>query len=567
MRIQISRRKFLQMAGAVSAVASMGALNVVAQPVDQTTATLTLSAEQEAARLLTQSTMGPTFDLIEEVANIGVENWIEEQFEVPATSLESLYVQFEEELGPEPEENELHYSLFRWSWWTAALAAPDAFRQRVALALSEIFVISMETDELFAEQRGVANYYDMLSNNAFGNFRDLLFDVTMHPCMGFYLSHLRNRKANPGENRFPDENYAREIMQLFSIGLFELNQDGSRKLDADGNPIPTYGNDEIREFAKIFTGLTYGGSAINLDEFLFGEPNYLEPMDMYEPEHQPSVKNLLRGTVVPAGQTGMEDINDAIDNLFFHPNVGPFFSRLLIQRLVKSNPSRAYISRVTAAFNDNGQGVRGDMKAIIRAILLDEEARDLSFLDDPTHGKLREPIVRYTHLLRAMKITSEDDMFRNMGWWTHQSLKQHPMNSPTVFNFFLPDYQPLGPLSESNLVGPEFQITTSVSAITTANFFDAISFGHFTIDQPFDEESDEPLYGDVYLDLDIENDLAEDSEALLDHFDTVMTYGTMSATTRATIRNIIDHFDEEPEYKVMWALYLIMISPDFSVLK
>jgi len=416
MRIQLNRRKFLQMAGAVSAAASLGSFNLLAQPLGGNTATLTLTAQQEAARLLTQSTFGPTFDLIDEVANIGLENWIREQYEIEPHLLEPLYLEFEEELGPEPEENELHYSLFRWTWWTRALAAEDVLRQRVAFALSEIFVISMETDELFAHQQGVANYYDMLLRNAFGNFRDLLFEVTMHPCMGFYLSHLRNRKANPSENRFPDENYAREVMQLFSIGLFELNQDGTRKVDPDGNPIPTYGNDEIREFAKVFTGLTFSGSNISLDEFLYGEPVYTEPMEMFEPEHQPSEKRLLHGTVLPIGQSGMDDINNAIDNLFNHPNVGPFIGRLLIQRLVKSNPSPQYISRVTAAFNDNGQGVRGDMKAVISAILLDEEARDISYFDDPTHGKLREPIVRYTHLLRAMQITSDDNRFRNMGW-------------------------------------------------------------------------------------------------------------------------------------------------------
>lgn len=564
MRIQINRRDFLRMVSAASAAASAGMLGTqaLAQELQPPAALVAGTSPHQAARFLTQATFGPTAQLIDQVADIGIEDWIDQQFELPIGLLEPLYEEFEEELGPEPEENELHYLLFKWCWWTQAMAAEDVLRQRVGLALSEIFVISMETDELFANQKGVANYYDLLLRNAFGNFRDLLFEVTMHPCMGFYLSHLRNRKANPSENRFPDENYAREVMQLFSIGLFELNQDGTRKLDASDNTIPTYGNEEIREFAKVFTGLTFEGNAINLDEFLYGEPNFTEAMEMYEPEHQPSVKQLLRGAVLPAGQSGMQDINDAIDNLFNHENVGPFIGRLLIQRLVTSNPSPDYISRVSAAFADNGHGVRGDMRAVIRAILLDPEARDEHFMSKPTHGRLREPIVRYTHLLRAMKATSEDNKFRNAAWWATESLKQHPMQSPTVFNFFLPTFQPQGPLADAGLVGPEFQITTSVSAITAANFFDAMTFGEHVMEIP-EEEGD---YESVVLNLELENDLAHDPEALLEHLNLVMLYGKLSPEMRQNILNTIQHFEDEPEYRVMWALYLIMNSPEFAVL-
>jgi uncharacterized protein (DUF1800 family) len=563
MRIQLSRRHFLKLASAAGAIATIGAIGVktVGQEL-QPVVPITLTSQHQASRFLTQATLGPTAQLIEKVSDLGIEDWIENQFNLPIGLFEPLYFEFEEELGPEPEENELHYLLFKWCWWTQAMAAQDVLRQRIALALSEIFVISLQNDELEAEQQGVSNYYDMLLRNSFGNFRDLLFDVTMHPCMGFYLSHLRNRKANPSENRFPDENYAREVMQLFSIGLFELNQDGSRKLDGNGNTIPTYGNEQIREFAKVFTGLTFKGNAIDEEEFLYGENDYSSPMEMYEPEHQPSTKNLLRGSVLPAGQSGIQDINDAIDNLFNHENVGPFFGRLLIQRLITSNPSPEYISRVADVFANNGQGVRGDMQAVIKSILLDEEARSESFMSEPTHGKLREPIVRYTHLLRAMKATSEDDKFRNAAWWASDSLKQHPMHSPTVFNFFLPDFQPLGSLSDAGLVAPEFQITTSVSAITAINFFDAMSFGEYAMEIPEEDGDYEP----VMLDLDIENDLANNPEALLDHLDLVMTYGKLSTEMRQNILNTISHFEEEPEYRVMWALYLIMNSPEFAVL-
>jgi len=370
------------------------------------------------------------------------------------------------------------------------MTSPDLLRQRIAFALSEIFVISRRVEFISDDTRGVANYYDLLLTHAFGNFRDLLLDVTLHPAMGAYLSHLGNRKADLSKNRYPDENYAREVMQLFSIGLFELNQDGTQKLDENGEPIPTYTNANITEFAKIFTGLTIephpqflADLAEEGEEFVYNEEYYLDPLGIlykpmiaFEQEHDSGPKTLLNGTVVPAGQGTMADIEAAIDNLFNHPNVGPFIGLRLIQRLVKSNPSPAYVSRVAGTFNDNGQGVRGDMQAVIQAILLDEEARDTSYLNDPTHGMLREPLVRYISLCRTFNATNSSGEYTYVPDHFSQEMLQYVVDSPSVFNFFLPNYQPIGPIAEADLVAPEFQITTSYTAVSAANLFDGAIF-------------------------------------------------------------------------------------------
>ncbi|MCP4416282.1 MAG: DUF1800 domain-containing protein, partial [Chloroflexi bacterium] len=355
----------------------------------------TLTAEQEASRFLAQATLGADLTLIQNVDSLGFEAWINQQFTVSQSQLLNyLYAELYDEAeignGDSPQQE-----LFRYALWQTTLTGSDLLRQRIALALSEIVVISTETDAIYNVANGASDWYDMLLRNAFGNFRTLLQDVTLHPLMGSYLSHAGNRKTDVAQNRFPDENYAREIMQLFTIGLFMLNDDGSLILDGENETIPTYDNSHITEFAKIFTGLQYDFDG---DPHVWWTPDFesgwlnsytaVRPMKMWDEEHEPGSKTLLNGYVVPDGQTGMDDLNEALDHLFNHPNVGPFIGRQLIQRLVKSNPSAAYIGRVTAVFNNNGFDVRGDMQAIIKAILLDDEARNAIFITDPTHGKL-----------------------------------------------------------------------------------------------------------------------------------------------------------------------------------
>jgi uncharacterized protein (DUF1800 family) len=396
----------------------------------------------------------------------------------------------------------------------------------------------------------------MLLRNSFGNFRELLRDVSLHPAMGLYLSHINNRRSDPANNIFPDENYAREIMQLFSIGLFELNIDGSLQLDNNGDPIPTYSNNEIREFAKIFTGFSYGGPGA-----YFGRaypPNFSAPMQMFDAAHEPGSKNLLNGTVVPAGQTGMQDFDAAIDNLFLfnHPNVGPFIGKQLIQRLVTSNPSPAYIERVARAFNGDTTGVRGDMRAVVKAVLLDPDAKAApGTLTD--FGKLREPVVRYASILRQFGANSPDDFIAVLGYFLQQVGKQHPLSAPSVFNFFLPAHSPAGEIADAGLVAPEFQITTSNSIVGISNIIDFVILADYVSDSPQGFEQ-------VSLDFQPYVDLAPDVNALLDRLDIVLTAGTLDAASRQAISNVISDLDDM-NMRARIAIYMFLLSSDYAV--
>ncbi|MGI9271519.1 MAG: DUF1800 domain-containing protein, partial [Woeseiaceae bacterium] len=374
----------------------------------------TVAELNAASRFASQATFGMDFAGIDTIARQGKENWLDSQFALPVSDHVSIAADIvnRREAGEFAAfENDIEYLIYarRLAWWHRTITASDVVRQRVAFALSEIFVVSDNVDDLIVYPFALSGYYDTLLRNAFGNYRDLLRGVTLHPAMGIYLSHVNNRRSDPAANIFPDENYAREVMQLFSIGLFELNIDGSLRLDGDGEPIPTYSNVEIREFAKIFTGLSFGGA-----NPFFGNPapSFAAPMQMFDAEHEPGSKNLLNGIVVPAGQTGMQDIEAALDNLFNHPNVGPFIGKQLIQRLVTSNPSPAYIERVARVFNGDVSGVRGDMRAVVRAVLLDPEAESAA-TTMADFGKLREPVVRYASILRQFGANSSDGFIAN----------------------------------------------------------------------------------------------------------------------------------------------------------
>ncbi|WP_420631665.1 DUF1800 domain-containing protein [Candidatus Leptofilum sp.] len=540
----------------------------------------TLTAEQEASRFLAQATLGADLALIQEVAATGIEPWIDQQFALPQSQiLDYLYSELFDEttIGDYGAEAPWR-SLFRYALWQAVLGGSDLLRQRVALALSEIFVISTEDDAIYAVANGAADWYDMLLRNAFGNFRDLLQDVTLSPLMGRYLSHAGNRKTNVDENRFPDENYAREIMQLFTIGLFLLNDDGSFILDGDNEPIPTYDNSHITEFAKIFTGLQYdfdGDPYVTwIPDFLSGWLNpytAVRPMKMWDEEHEPGSKTLLNGYVVPDGQIGMEDVNEALDHLFNHQNVGPFIGKQLIQRLVKSNPSPAYVARVTAVFNDNGSGVRGDMQAVIKAILLDDEARNPIHIDDPTHGKLREPFFRFTQMVRAFHFTNPQAKFWDAGWDVEGLLRQYMFNAPSVFNFFAPGFRPAGALSDNGLAGPEFQLLNSYTAISTVNFWYSRLWWGYVIDLP---DPTTEIKGQTYdldqpaPDLSYEITLVNDIPALLDHLDLLLTCGTLSTEMRGILETAVTGYRDQnadDEDVVKMAIFLLMSCPEYAV--
>ena len=548
-----------------------------------------LTNEEAASRFLAQATMGATIDLIQYVANIGIEAWIDEQFNIPQSEiLEYIYSDIFDESRLSNYEFPTQ-DLLRFAMWQKLMTGDDLLRQRVALALSEIIVISTQTDELYSAGNGVAKWYDMLLKHAFGNFRDLIYDVTLSPTMGNFLSHAQNRKTDLILNRFPDENYAREVMQLFTIGLFELNEDGSFKLD-NNEPIPTYDNSHITELAKVFTGMTYNhNDDPDVDpEYPIGyEWTWLNahtatvPMKMYEEEHEPGPKRLLNGYVIPAGQSGLQDVSDAVDHLFNHPNVGPFIGRLLIQRLVKSNPSPEYISRVTAAFNNNGSGIRGDMQAVVKAIYLDDEARNESYLSDNQNGKLREPFFRYVHLFRAFNFNNPQNKFWDLGWSLETELRQYMFYSPSVFNFFSPDYRPPGEMGAAGLTGPEFQLMNSYTAISIMNFwYSQFEWGgNFNVPGEYSEYliNDKPLPKIDQPQPDFTTELAfvngNDIDGLINHLDLLLTYGMLSTEMRTIIKNALigmrdtDRVEEDgkPLEIVKLAVYLFMICPDYAI--
>jgi len=479
------------------------------------------------------------------------------------------------------------------AWWGRAMGLPklrpdateeqlpDPLRQRVGFALSQIFVISDRMERLATEPAAMTHYYDKLLENSFGNYRTLLKDVALHPCMGQYLSHLANRKANPTSKTFPDENFAREIMQLFSIGLWMLHPDGTRILDTEGNPIPTYDNDDITEFAKVFTGLSYGqlntGGAANFGDY---EGDFTVPMKGWDSEHDLGSKTLLLGVTTPArtassGNTGtatMADVDAAIDCLFNHPNVGPFIGRLLIQRLVTSNPSPAYIGRVTAAFN---AAPRGDMGRTVKAILMDPEARDAAKMSDPTFGKLREPFLKIVNFAQAFNATSQEGWYYLSGYAAGHV--EEPMNSPSVFNFFLPSYTPPGVLSQNGLVAPEMQIINASSGVTAPNYFWSAVNGQvgFTartsrmVKLNLDQEMLLNIPSLVFDQYGQTNVQPLDPDALIRRLDLALTGGTLTPQSFQIIREALARIGpgswDWHEDRLKLGIYLVVCSPEFSV--
>lgn len=556
-----------------------------------------------AARFLNYASLGADYETIHTVANQGISTWLDAQFAMPKQVSfidttwmiwEHFYPQYIDIYGYDFIVNHgdaviPYWYYWKMAWWNNILKSDDHLRQRVTQAMSQIFVIS-EKSNLQLSGPGMADYYDMLYTHAFGNFRDLLYDISLHPMMGFYLSHINNPKSDPINNIHPDENYAREIMQLFSIGLFKLNQDGTRQLDELGSPIPTYDNNDIKEFAKIFTGLApaaywwpwedYSNLPIIWGDQFNESPATVvtwEPMVPFNNWHEQGVKKLLNNQVVPAGQTTLEDINDAIDNLFNHPNVGPFIGKLLIQRLVKSNPTPAYVSRVAAKFNDNGQGVRGDMKAIIRAILTDAEALDCSWKEDSHAGKLKEPLLRYTQALKAFNVTNQSGRLWNWGYLFDEAVSQGVLTAPSVFNFYLPEYQPNGAISDADLFAPEFQIHTSATSINFINLaYDwfindyygevATHAGNTSHNSPSYALTDLDPADYLYLDLEEEYNMASDAPALVERMNLILSGGLFSADTKNAIIQAVEQLSD-PIEKVKAALFLSFIAPEYSIQK
>jgi uncharacterized protein (DUF1800 family) len=569
---------------------------------------------KEAARFLIQAAFGPNADStgdadlipenVESVMALGFEGWIDDQFARPPGLLQP----WTDWAATNAQPMALYGNAKQNSWWNrvmgvpklrpddppAAEVTPDPLRQRVAFALSEILVVSDRPEQLAVEQRGMANYYDLMVAHAFGNYEDLLLAVALHPAMGIYLSHLGNQKADPAIQRFPDENFAREIMQLFTIGLWELHGNGTRRLsdgtDLDpagntvpaGQPIPTYGNPDITELARVFTGLSFGNNA----NFQLYPRNFTVPMKMWDAEHDCAAKTLLGGLVLPArtpsagnnGTAGMADVEAAVANLFNHPNVGPFIGRQLIQRLVTSNPGPDYVGRVAAAFDDNGAGVRGDMQAVIKAILLDPDARDPAKLSDPHWGKLREPLLRCANFAHALNASSPS------GWYPMDqfalAFAQDPMNAPSVFNFFLPGHSPPGPLTQLGLVGPEFQIINASTAVTASNYF----WGHILGDMQYwgAGNATYAVRADLATELTFVVPPADiglnvppgpglDPDPMLRRLDLALTGGTLTPAEFQLIREAVLRIGPPTwqwhRERFRLAVYLILNSAEFNVLR
>lgn len=537
------------------------------------------------SRFLGQATLGADFETIENTAAQGISNWLDEQFSTANTlDVEDYILELTDVVrdsmifyGASQEEiDELrpYQHFWRYAWWQYVMTSPDVLRARVALALSEIFVISEDPD-LIGRPLALADYYKLLMQHSFGNYRDLLYDISLHPAMGVYLTHMNNPKTDLSQNRFPDENYAREIMQLFSIGLYQLNPDGTRILDNEGNFIPTYSHPEISGLAKVFTGLTWHTSEF-FYQYGWQPEDFQAPMKMMNNWHEPGEKQLFDGITIPDRNPvdGIADINDAIDHLFNHQNVGPFLGTRLIQRLVTSNPSPAYVARVTAVFNNNGEGVRGDLKAVIRAILTDKEARDCALINDPHHGMLREPLVRHTHISRAFNAASTSGRYNNSMYNFRMLTGQRPLGSPTVFNFFRPDYQPIGPVEQAGLVAPEFQITNSQTILGYADLvndwamdeYRAMEFGNIYNGEQYYFKPEYVVMHDLTDEMMLSGD--EQLNELIERYNLILMHGNMSDQTRELILQAVAQVpDDQLEIRVRMALFLVMLSPDYLIMR
>ncbi|MBK8347806.1 MAG: DUF1800 domain-containing protein [Saprospiraceae bacterium] len=534
----------------------------------------------DASRLLGQATMGANMDDILAARDLGLQAWIDAQFtQSPQQVLPEMTDIWSQIVALDPEAFGPYSLHFNYAWWQKNMTNSDLLRQRTAYALSQILVTSIHSD-LGSWGECVSSYYDIFVNDAFGNYLDILKKVTKHPAMGYYLSHLNNPAEDLANNIHPDENFAREIMQLFTIGLYKLNQDGTYVLDTNGNPVPTYNNDDIKQLARVFTGL--GGAAVLdmmycPDQPEFGTNMYcLEkttPMKMFGWAHQTGSKSFLGYTIPGANSytdaTAMDEIDDAVTFLFQHPNTAPFVSYRLIQRLIKSNPSSAYVGRIAALFADNGQGVRGDLKTVIKGILMDEEARSEAGYVDPTAGKLREPLVRYTHLARALPTSSHNDRYWNNGFNYLDATRQHVMAAPSVFNFYLPDFQPVGEMAALDLEGPEFKLNNTATSIGYVNSVHAWTIWNSLMYSW--QGSEEKPDGAWLLTNELEG-ICDDTEKLINHLDVLLTHGQLSDENRQVIRNALNPlywtWDANWRYwRTRLALYLFMISPDYNCVK
>lgn len=572
---------------------------------------LGVPSREHAARFLNQATFGANDERIDALLAFGnnaYEKWIDNQLALPAENFASPYIDLlaERRLSdfngnrfnmPHRVDFQSDFLVYRENlqtvWTRLALFGSDELRQRIAWGLSQIMVAGPTT---VGHSRAQAEWYDTCIRNATGNFRTLLLEIALNPWMGTYLSHINNRKANSSGTQLPDENFAREIMQLFSIGLFELNQDGTRRLDSDGNPFPTYSNDDITQVARVFTGLRE-----NRSEFGSNGRDFLStaPMRMDESRHDTGdavsesiygfrEKRFLQGPFyspapLPAfedepGRTGLDDIRDTIDILFNHPNTPPFICKRLIQHFITSNPSPAYVERIANVFVDNGSGVRGDLAAVVKAILLDEEARSASFMLADNSGRLKGPMLRLMIVGRALGVgasTPDINTLDGIQAWRpslhelQEDFKQGPHTYPSVFNFYRPEYAHPGEILREGLLSPEFEILDSASAITLPNRI----WSYFLGGRLHDPQSSAAAASapTTFFEFSRFFSVADDTGALLDSLNIIYCQGRMKAETRRLIGEAIDTahppISSNRRDRVRLATYLTVISHDGAIIK
>ncbi|MCL4176587.1 MAG: DUF1800 family protein [Verrucomicrobia bacterium] len=542
----------------------------------------------EAARFLTQSTFGPTDDSMTALEATTYAAWIDAQQALPPTR-HLPYVQHRRAELELRDGNDGWQTPRNEAWWQHALTAPDQLRQRMAFALSQIFVIS-QFGALDGNHEGTSLYYDTLVDHAFGNYRDLLEVITLSPMMGTYLSMMRNQKPDPTTGHEPDENYAREVMQLFSVGLNRMHADGSLMLDGQGLPLPTYTQDDIVALAHVFTGWgphydpatpprwSNGNVADRNAWFRWGYDE-LRPMSFYDEFHDTQDRTILGGTLIPAGTNGVQRLELALDAIFLHPNLGPFLARQLIQRFVTSNPSPGYIQRVAQVFDNNGQGVRGDLGATLKALLLDYEARHPEVRYSISYGKPAEPLLRMTRMLRVLGVpppladSGDHRLFLNFQW---SMPEQAPLLASSVFNFFQPGFSNPGPIAQAGLLSPEFQIFAETTAIRQANrHFESMSWGIWT-PEPDGTGGRAVVRFDFAPLVALLNTAGLTPQAaqdrLIDHLNERLLFGTMSPELRQDIRSAFaalptwfDYSTDRQTWRARMAAYLVMTSPEFFV--
>ena len=531
--------------------------------------------DAEASRFLQQATFGATDTDIAAVRAQGYAVWLDAQMALPRGQrawdwmVSAGYATIDER------------ALYDSGGWTAecalareAATLPDGVRQRVALAMSEFFVVSSLVAQMPWTGMAMAHYWDQLKDHAFGNFRDLLEAMTLNPAMGAWLNMRGNLKEDPAIGRVPDENYAREVMQLFTIGLTRLNLDGTPQRGADGQPLPTYSQDDVTQLARIFTGWDWWDDGRRFIAPVTNNgrpyPEFTRRAMVFESSRHSNRASVVLGRSIAAGGNGPARLKAALDILFQHPNVGPFFGRQMIQRLVTSHPSPAYVARVAAAFNDNGAGVRGDLKAVWRGILLDEEARGPASLVSPTHGKVREPMVRVLQWLRTFGARS------SQGTWAwpinlEDSTRwygQRPFTPPSVFNWFRPGYVPPGTaMATVGATAPEFQIINESSVSQWVNAIDDLNL--------YASGGDDFPWCEFQIALAAERALAHDTRALVRRLNLLLAAGQLTPTTEQRLVEMLDlgtapptgANDEARRWRTIAAITLVMICPEYIVQK